>query len=214
MTPADWDRIKQIFSSALNVPAAERDAHVCALCGGDEEVRGAVDELLRAHQDASKTFLEPKTIVFAAPWLFREGERIANRFSVIKRIARGGMGEVYQVHDERLRLQVALKAIRPELIGDPETAERFRREVLVTRDIAHESLCRVFDIVEHESSEESGLPAGTVIPCLTMQFLEGESANTADTASCAAPLPTACEAVPSCRRPASACSSRVFSEAS
>ena len=175
MTPADWDRIKQIFSSALNVPSAEREAHVRALCGANDEVRGAVDELLRAHQDASKTFLEPKTIVFAAPWLFREGDRVANRFSVIKRIARGGMGEVYQVHDERLRLQVALKAIRPELVGDPETAERFRREVLVTRDIAHEGLCRVFDIVEHQVSEESGLPAGTLIPCLTMQFLEGES---------------------------------------
>lgn len=175
MTPADWDRIKQIFSSALNVPAVEREAHVRALCGGSEDIRAAVDELLQAHLDASKTFLEPRTIVFAAPWLFREGDRIANRFAVIKRIARGGMGEVYQVQDERLRLPVALKAIRPELIGDPDTAERFRREVLVTRDIAHEGLCRVFDIVEHQMSEESGLPAGTIIPCLTMQFLEGES---------------------------------------
>ena len=44
---------------------------------------------------------------------------------------------------------MALKAIRPELVGDADTAERFRREVLVTRDIAHDGLCRVFDLVEH-----------------------------------------------------------------
>ena len=139
------------------------------------DVLRAVSDLLRAHYDASKSFLEPKTIVFAAPWLFRDGDRVANRFSIVKRIARGGMGEVYQVYDERLRLHVALKAIRPELIGDAETAERFRREVLVTRDIAHEGLCRVFDLVEHEVTTDSSLPPGTVIPCLTMQLLEGNS---------------------------------------
>ena len=176
MTPGDWDRIKQIFSSALNVPAAERDAYVRSACGSDEDVRLSVEDLLRAHQDSSKTFLEHNTIAFAATWLFHEGDRIANRFKVVKQIARGAMGEVYQVYDERLRLHVALKAIRPELIGDADTAERFRREVLVTRDIAHEGLCRIFDFVEHEvTTTETGLPPGTMIPCLTMQLLEGQT---------------------------------------
>jgi tetratricopeptide (TPR) repeat protein/TolB-like protein/tRNA A-37 threonylcarbamoyl transferase component Bud32 len=175
MTPGDWERIKQIFSAALSVPSPERDAYVRSACGDAADVLRAVSDLLRAHYDASKSFLEPRTIVFAAPWLFREGDRVASRFSIVKRIARGGMGEVYQVYDERLRLHVALKAIRPELIGDAETAERFRREVLVTRDIAHEGLCKVFDLVEHEVSGDSSLPAGTVIPCLTMQLLEGNT---------------------------------------
>jgi hypothetical protein len=38
-------------------------------------------------------------------------------FRVVKTIARGAMGQVYQVHDGRLRLSVALKAIRPELLS-------------------------------------------------------------------------------------------------
>src|SRR5262249_40061905 len=124
---------------------------------------------------ASQAFLEPSSIVLATSWLFRDGDRIAGRFKVMRRIARGAMGEVYQVYDERLRLQIALKAIRPELLGDAETVERFRREVLVTREIAHDGLCRVFDLVEHAIGPQPGLPDGTIVPCLTMQLLEGET---------------------------------------
>ena len=175
MPPQDWNQIKQVFSAALGVPPPERDAYLESACEGKTEIRLAVDELLRAHYDASQTFLEPSSIVLAASWLFREGDRVASRFKVTKRIARGGMGEVYQVYDERLRLSVALKAIRPELIGDAETVERFRREVLVTRDIAHDGLCRVFDLVEHPLGPQAGFPEGTIVPCLTMQLLEGET---------------------------------------
>jgi eukaryotic-like serine/threonine-protein kinase len=171
----DWNQIKQLFSAALSVPPQDRDAYLTSACEGKPELRLAVDELLRAHNDASHTFLEPSSIVLAASWLFREGDRVAARFRVTKRIARGAMGEVYQVYDERLRLSVALKAIRPELIGDAETVERFRREVLVTRDIAHDGLCRVFDLVEHTIGPQAGFPEGTIVPCLTMQLLEGET---------------------------------------
>ncbi len=175
MSPNDWETIKQIFSAVLNVPAAARDEHLERACAGRDEIRTAVDELLRAHYEASGTFLEPNTIIVRAAWLFQPNDTVAGRFRVVKPIARGAMGEVYRVYDERLRLHVALKAIRPELLGDVGTVERFRREVSVTRNIAHEGLCRVFDLVEHPLPSGSGFPEGTVVPCLTMQMLEGES---------------------------------------
>ena len=111
-----------------------------------------------------QSFLEPGSVVLSAPWLLREGDSVARRFTVVRRIARGAMGEVYQVHDERLRQAVALKAIRPELIGDADAAERFRREVLVTRNIGHPCLCKVFDLVEHQISGRAGVPDGTIVP--------------------------------------------------
>jgi serine/threonine protein kinase len=175
MSPTDWETIKQIFSAVLNVPAAGRDEYLDTACAGRTDIRGAVDELLRAHYEASGTFLEPNTIVVRAAWLFQPNDSVAGRFRVVKPIARGAMGEVYRVYDERLRLHVALKAIRPELLGDVDTVERFRREVSVTRNIAHEGLCRVFDLVEHPLPQGSGFPDGTIVPCLTMQMLEGES---------------------------------------
>jgi TolB-like protein/tRNA A-37 threonylcarbamoyl transferase component Bud32 len=175
MSPEDWTQIKHAFTAALNVPADERDGFVAAACDNRPELIDAVVELLRAHTQASQSFLLPESLVVTAQWLFHEDDCIAGRFRVVRRLARGAMGEVYQVFDERLRLQVALKAIRPELVEDQETVERFRREVLVTRDIAHEGLCRVFDLVEHTIDTDSALPRGTVVPCLTMQLLEGRT---------------------------------------
>lgn len=175
MSPEDWAQIKHAFTAALNLPAGEREAFVAAACDQRPEIIEAVDELLRAHTEASQTFLHPESLIVTARWLFQEDDRVAGRFRVVRRIARGAMGEVYQVFDERLRLHIALKAIRPELVEDHETVERFRREVLVTRDIAHEGLCRVFDLVEHKIETDPVLPAGTIIPCLTMQLLEGET---------------------------------------
>jgi serine/threonine protein kinase/tetratricopeptide (TPR) repeat protein len=175
MSPEDWTQIKHAFTAALNLPSGERDAFVAAACDDRPEIIEAVAELLRAHTEASQTFLHPESLIVAARWLFQEGDRVADRFRVVRRIARGAMGEVYQVFDERLRLHIALKAIRPELVEDAETVERFRREVLVTRDIAHEGLCRVFDLVEHKIEAHPALPAGTIVPCLTMQLLDGET---------------------------------------
>lgn len=175
MDPREWEKIKQVFTAALGVPGPERDAYLDRACGGAPAIRSAVDELLSAHYEASTHFLEPDSFVFDAPWLFAEGDRVGGRYLVIRAIARGAMGEVYEVLDERLRQRVALKTIRPQLIGDRQTAERFRREVLVTREIAHEGLCRIFDFVEHVVGAGSVLSEGTVVPCLTMQLLEGES---------------------------------------
>jgi eukaryotic-like serine/threonine-protein kinase len=175
MNREDWNQIKQVFSAALALPPAEREAYVRSAAVDRPGLDDAVNELLRGHYGASRSFLEPGSVVLSAPWLLREGDSVARRFRVVRRIARGAMGEVYQVHDERLRQSVALKAIRPELIGDAEAAERFRREVLVTRDIAHPCLCKVFDLVEHQVDGRADVPDGTIVPCLTMQLLEGES---------------------------------------
>jgi eukaryotic-like serine/threonine-protein kinase len=175
MSPEDWGQIKHAFTAALTLPVGERDAFVMEACDHRQELIDAVSELLRAHTQASQSFLLPESLVVAAQWLFQTDDCVAGRFRVVRRLARGAMGEVYQVYDERLRLHVALKAIRPELVEDQDTVERFRREVLVTRDIAHESLCRVFDLVEHRIDADAALPRGTIVPCLTMQLLEGRT---------------------------------------
>jgi hypothetical protein len=83
MVPEDWERIKQVFSGALGVSADVRDAYVLGACGDRRDLRDAVVELLAAHGDASSTFLEPAGLLFDAPWLFRSGDRVAGRFTVV-----------------------------------------------------------------------------------------------------------------------------------
>ena len=67
----------------------------------------------------------------------RPDELLAGRFSIVRFIARGGMGAVYEAEDLSLRTRVALKIIRSALLADTSALERFRREVLLARRVAH-----------------------------------------------------------------------------
>ena len=60
---------------------------------------------------------------------FTPGDRLAERYRVVRFIAQGGMGEVYEVEDEELGERVALKTIRADLARHAGALERFRREV-------------------------------------------------------------------------------------
>lgn len=173
MSADEWERAKQIFEAALDEPVAGRTAYLDAACAGNAGLRQTVSDLLAAHDTINADFLEGGARSEGGP-SFREGDRIANRFRVVRFIAGGGMGEVYEVFDEQLRLHVALKAIRADFARDPEACERFKREVWVTRDVAHESICRVFDFVEHRIQGANDSEGQRTIPCLTMQLLHGE----------------------------------------
>ena len=64
----------------------------------------------------------------------------------------GGMGAVYQAWDEELEVVVALKVIRPEAMRDPlaeqEIERRFKRELLLARQVTHKNVVRIHDLGE------------------------------------------------------------------
>lgn len=101
---------------------------------------------------------------------FKTGELIyEGRFEVMRYIAQGGMGEVYEVKDLQLNdVRVAMKTIRSRHAADPLMRERFRREVLVARKISHPHVCPIYDLFTWER------PAGQLL-FLTMKLLEGET---------------------------------------
>jgi len=73
------------------------------------------------------------------------GARVAGRYRIVRLLGRGGMGEVYEAHDEALGVDVALKALTPERAARGD-GDRFDREVTLARAIAHPSVCRTFDL--------------------------------------------------------------------
>jgi len=97
------------------------------------------------------------------------GETLAGRFTVLRFIARGGMGAVYEASDVLLRTRVALKVIGGHLATDATATERFRREVLLARRVGHPNVCRVYELYEARTGR------GASIHFLTMELLEGES---------------------------------------
>jgi eukaryotic-like serine/threonine-protein kinase len=91
------------------------------------------------------------------------GSTFAGRYQVIEELGRGGMGRVYKVHDTELNEKVALKLLRPEVAGDPDTVERFRNELKSARQIVNKNVCRMFDIGRAEGA-----------PYITMEYVHGE----------------------------------------
>jgi len=144
-------RAKELFLTAVSLPVDERDAFLKENCGGDEELLREAASLLAFHaEDAG----EPEDPSFMA------GDVLAERYRMIARIGRGGMGDVWRADDLVLDTPVALKLIRT---ASPDARARILQEVRLARLITHRSICRVFDVGE----------AGDVV-FFSMELVRGE----------------------------------------
>ena len=93
------------------------------------------------------------------------GEKLG-RFRLERRLGHGGMGVVFLAHDTTLNIKVALKVFMPA-VAKSTAFDRFMREVLIARKIAHPSICRLFDL--HQAGETR---------FISMEFVEGRTLET------------------------------------
>jgi serine/threonine protein kinase/tetratricopeptide (TPR) repeat protein len=114
----------------------------------------------------------PLAGVEGAPTFSRE-ELVAARYRIVRFIARGGMGEVYEAEDLELGVRVALKTVRPHTEDRSQVTERFKREIQLARQVTHPNVCRIFDLVRHTRTPPTE-PERDVL-CLTMEMLAGEN---------------------------------------
>jgi tetratricopeptide (TPR) repeat protein len=101
---------------------------------------------------------------------FSSGDVVSGRYRIVRFIARGGMGEVYEAEDLELKGRVALKTLLPEIASDPQMIARFKQEIQLSRQIAHANVCKVFDLARHPAD---GSPAQVIL--LSMEYLPGET---------------------------------------
>src|SRR5918999_3340818 len=73
------------------------------------------------------------------------GETLSDRYTLVARIAGGGMGEVYRGHDVLLDRAVAVKVLQPSLASDPELVDRFKDEARAAARLAHPNIVAVYD---------------------------------------------------------------------
>lgn len=92
------------------------------------------------------------------------GKVYGGRYKLESLIATGGMGEVWQAHDEIILRSVAIKILKQEYLGDPGFLERFRTEARLAAMVNHEGIANVFDY---------GEDAGSAY--LVMELVPGES---------------------------------------
>jgi serine/threonine-protein kinase len=187
MTPERYAQVKNVFLMACSLPVEHRQDFVRDACGDDDALRESVERLLECHTEAAAVdesaapaeagdrpppaAAEPP----ASPARVRPdpvpvpvrnlppGSMIADRYRVVSRIGRGGMGEVFRVDDMRLRLPAALKFLSPAYARDPVWLVRLQNEVRLARAVTHPHVCRVFDIGESDGEA-----------FLSMEYVDGE----------------------------------------
>src|SRR5262245_5882867 len=172
MTPERWQRIEQLYHSALERDASEREAFLAAACVGDNALRGEVESLLRCDARA-EDFIEEPALEVAAQ-LHAEGRapsmigRQLGHYQILSLLGAGGMGEVYRARDTRLSREVALKVLPTAFANDTDRLRRFEQEARAAGMLNNPNILTVHDI--GTASPENG-----GAPYIVSELLEGET---------------------------------------
>ncbi len=97
----------------------------------------------------------------------QEGVLFGGRYEILGVLGQGGMGAVYKARDRELDRLIALKVIRPELATDPAILQRFKQELILSRNVTHKNVVRIFDLGEAEG-----------IRFISMEYVDGEDLRT------------------------------------
>ncbi|MEO9330235.1 protein kinase domain-containing protein [Gordonia aurantiaca] len=102
----------------------------------------------------------------------QNGTTIGDRYRLIRLIATGGMGQVWEALDTRLNRRVAVKVLKAEYTNDPEFIARFRAEAQTTAKLNNPGIANVFDY--GETPDYNG---GDPLAYLVMELVDGEPLN-------------------------------------
>jgi hypothetical protein len=97
---------------------------------------------------------------------FATDESVAGRYVIRRRLATGGMGEVYEANDTWLDELVAIKTVVPTIADNALALARLKAEMRLARRVTHKNVCRVYDLGFHRRGSEQ-------IAFLTMELVRG-----------------------------------------
>jgi tetratricopeptide (TPR) repeat protein/predicted Ser/Thr protein kinase len=109
----------------------------------------------------------PPTSSISAFQGLQPGVLFGGRYEIMGVLGQGGMGAVYKARDRELDRLIALKVIRPELATDPAILLRFKQELILSRNVTHKNVVRIFDLGEAEG-----------IRFISMEYVDGEDLRT------------------------------------
>ena len=176
------DRTQQLFDQAVALSPAQRGAFLEAACAGNVALRAEVESLLACdtglpEDTGDEGLLKSPVVRTPEPTPSRAGESSGHlvtlppghlvtvrigRYQVLRRIAEGGMGTVYEAEQDSPRRIVALKVVRLGF-GSPDVVRRFTHEAQILGRLHHPGIAQVY---------EAGL-ADDGQPFFAMEFIHG-----------------------------------------
>ena len=158
----DDDLVMNLVELALGQPEQERRAYLQRACAGETELFEQAWEYVQWESRMQGFLLEPLYSPPLNEHPFEPGELLDGRFRIIREIAQGGMGVVYEAMDERLDRRIAIKCAKTGF------RKRLPPEVRHAREISHPNVCKIFEI--HTTRTSAG-----EMDFVTMEYLEGET---------------------------------------
>ena len=96
--------------------------------------------------------------------MLSKGQKINDRYEIIKTIGEGGMANVYLAYDTILDRKVAIKVLRGDLSNDEKFIRRFKREALSVSNLSHPNIVEVYDVGEEDGNYY-----------IVMEYIEGKT---------------------------------------
>jgi serine/threonine protein kinase len=93
---------------------------------------------------------------------FVSGQKLFNRYTLIRTLGRGGMGIVWLARDDQLERDVALKFVPQLVILDPAVLSELKRETKRSLELTHKNIVRIHDFVHDATSA-----------CISMEYVDG-----------------------------------------
>ena len=187
----EWERVNQLFHEAAECAGEEREEFIARAGQNDPALQREIQSLIDAHEDDDGFFDNPAL----GKNLFRQfggwrrrindalktrpgkaspgadrmtGQVLDGKYEIEELCGRGGMGSVYRATHIGTGRRVAVKVIAPELAGDGEFIERFRREAKTIGLLRHPNIVNVTDFGVTGAGGEAAA-------YLVMEYLEGHT---------------------------------------
>ncbi len=165
-----FERVREIFQHASDLEEHARAAYVREAAGGDDALRQEVERMLAIASESDEPLGAGPGLALAEEYGQQhglEGQTVGS-YRVLRYIASGGMGAVYEAEQDHPRRRVAVKVLNSALAGE-ELRRRFKREVEILGGLHHPGIAQIL-----EAGTYRGI--GTAeLPFIAMELIAGRS---------------------------------------
>jgi len=158
----DNQRIMKLVEEALRHPEAEREQYIKQQCNNDSSDFAQAWHYVQWEQRMQGFLLDPVIKREDVETKLEVGDLLENRFRILREVAQGGMGVVYEAQDEKLARRIALKCAKTGF------GTELPPEVRHATEVSHPNVCKIYEIHTAKIRQQ-------IVDFITMEFLEGET---------------------------------------